>query len=129
MNLTGKIDTIIFKNELNGYTIAILTNEEKTITVVGYLPFIQKGDNVKLEGDYTTHKEYGLQFKIKSFEKVMPETLDELEKYLGNGLIKGIGKSTAKKIVKAFKEDTINVLKSYPEKLATIKGINEKMDR
>ena len=126
MNLTGKIDTIIFKNELNGYTIAILTNEEKTITVVGYLPFIQKGDNVKLEGDYTTHKEYGLQFKIKSFEKVMPETLDELEKYLGNGLIKGIGKSTAKKIVKAFKEDTINVLKSYPEKLATIKGINEK---
>lgn len=80
---------------------------------------------MKLEGKYITHPEYGMQFKIDTFEKIMPETLDSLERYLGNGTIKGVGPSTAKKIVDYFKDETMYVLKFQPDKLACIKGITE----
>ena len=76
-------------------------------------------------GKLVTHKDYGEQFKIDTFEKIMPQSLDSLERYLANGTIKGIGPATAKKIVNTFKEETIHVLKFEPEKLAQIKGINE----
>ena len=75
--------------------------------------------------NFVTHKEYGKQFKVETFEKVMPKTLDSLEKYLSNGTIKGIGPATAKKIVATFGEDTINVFKFEPEKLTQIKGITK----
>lgn len=91
----------------------------------GYLPFINSGDTLKLIGKFVTHQEYGRQFKIDTFEKMMPQTLDSLEKYLANGTIKGIGPSTAKKIVKTFGEETIHIFKYEPEKLAIIKGITK----
>ena len=80
-------------------------------TVVGYLPFINVGDNLKLEGKFVTHQEYGRQFKIDTFEKIMPETLDALERYLANGSVKGIGPATAQKIIKEFGEETISIFK------------------
>ena len=88
------------------------------------MPFINAGDTLILHGKYVTHHEYGEQFKIDTFEKIMPETLDGLINYLGSGLIKGIGKTTAKKIVDKFKEDTINIFKNEPEKLAQVRGIS-----
>lgn len=91
----------------------------------GYLPFINSGDTLKLIGRFVTHQDYGRQFKIDTFEKMMPQTLDSLEKYLSNGTIKGIGPSTAKKIVKTFGEETIHIFKYEPEKLAIIKGITK----
>ena len=120
------MEDIIYKNENNGYTIAtFLTEEEELITVVGYLPFIQCGDSLKLMGNMVNHIEYGEQFKIDTFEKIMPQSEAALEKYLANGIIKGIGPSIAKKIVKTFGEDTLHVLKYEPKKLAVIKGITE----
>ena len=73
---------------------------------------MNKGRNsLKLVGNFVTHQDYGEQFKVTTFEKQMPQTLDAIERYIGNGIIKGIGKATAKKIVKKFGEDTINILK------------------
>ncbi len=125
MELTGQLTEIIYQNEVNSYLIGILENEEDSITIVGYMPFLIEGDYIKVIGNFVTHKEYGRQFKVETFEKIMPKTLDSLEKYLSNGTIKGIGPATAKKIVKTFGEDTINVFKFEPEKLAQIKGITK----
>ena len=125
MEIKGQIEEIIYKNEINSYTIAILDMEEEIVTVVGYLPFINCGDTVKLSGKYVTHQEYGRQFKIDTFEKLMPETIDALERYLSNGTIKGIGPAIARRIVQKFGEDTINIFKFEPEKLADVKGISK----
>jgi exodeoxyribonuclease V alpha subunit len=125
VELSGQLTEIIYQNEVNSYLIGILENEEDTITIVGYMPFLVEGDYIKVIGNFVTHKEYGKQFKVETFEKVMPKTLDSLEKYLSNGTIKGIGPATAKKIVATFGEDTINVFKFEPEKLTQIKGITK----
>lgn len=125
MELTGEIKDIIYQNELNSYTICELETQTEQITIVGYLPFINVGDTVKLIGNYVIHKEYGRQFKVDTFEKLMPQTLDALERYLASGNIKGIGPSTAKKIVDKFGEETIYIFKNDYEKLSQIKGISK----
>ena len=126
MQIKGQIIDIIYKNEINSYTVATFeTAENEAITVVGYLPFINNGDNLRLTGDIVTHPEYGEQLKIATFEKVIPSTPEALEKYLANSNFKGIGPATAKKIVKTFGKDTINIIKLEPQKLTQIKGINE----
>ena len=126
MQLTGQIIDIIYKNELNSYTVATFeTTEKEETTVVGYLPFINQGDNLTLTGNIVKHPDYGEQFKIITFEKTMPSTLEALERYLANGNLKGIGPATAKRIVKTFGENTINVIKLEPQKLSQIKGITE----
>ena len=127
MELTGEVLGIIYQNELNSYTIAeIYANElEKIETIVGYLPFIAEGDEIKVIGKLVEHKEYGEQFKVDTFEKLMPRTLEALERYLGNGTIKGVGPATARKIVKKFGEETIDILKYDPSKLEKIKGISK----
>ena len=126
MELEGEIAEIIYKNEINSYCIAVLnTTDRAEITIVGYLPFINIGDTLKLHGKMVEHQEYGEQFKVDTFEKMMPQGLDALERYLANGSIKGIGPSTAKKIIETFGEDTINVFKLEPAKLAQIKGITK----
>ena len=113
MEYSGEILGIIYQNELNSYTIAemYIDELEDVKTIVGYLPFVVEGDNLRIIGKFVEHKEYGEQFKVESFEKVMPQTLDALERYLGNGTIKGVGPATAKKIVKEFGEDTIYTIK------------------
>lgn len=126
MELTGIIEEIIYQNEVNSYTIAVLTTEDDMHTIVGYLPFVNIGDTLKVVGKFVTHKEYGEQFKIDTFEKLMPQTLEALERYLASGTIKGIGPATAKKIINTFGEETISVFKLEPNKLATIKGITPK---
>lgn len=125
MEIKGEVTDIIYQNEVNSYTIAVFDTEEEETTIVGYLPFVKNGDTLKIEGRFVEHKDYGRQFKVETFEKLMPETLGALERYLANGSIKGIGEVTAKKIIKKFGEDTINVFKFEPEKLAQIKGISE----
>lgn len=121
--IKGEITDIIYQNEVNSYTIAVFETDEEETTIVGYLPFVKSGDTLNVNGRFVEHKDYGRQFKVDTFEKLMPETLGALERYLANGSIKGIGEATAKKIIKKFGEDTINVFKFEPEKLAQIKGI------
>ncbi len=123
--IEGVLTEIIYQNEVNSYVVGIFETEEEQITVVGYLPFISKGDSLKLTGKFVEHKDYGEQFKIETFEKLMPQTLAALETYLASGNVKGIGPATATKIIDTFGEDTIHVLKYEPHKLARIKGISK----
>ena len=123
--IEGIVEDIIYQNEVNSYTVAAFETKEEEITIVGYLPFINSGDSLKLVGKFVDHKEYGPQFKVDTFQKLMPKTLSALEKYLANGSIKGIGPVTAKKIVDMFGDETIHVFKYEPEKLANIRGISK----
>lgn len=125
MELKGEVTDIIYQNEVNSYTIAVFGTDEEETTIVGYMPFVKSGDTLKVIGRFVEHKDYGRQFKVDTFEKLMPETLGALERYLSNGSIKGIGEATAKKIIKKFGEDTINIFKFEPERLAEIRGISE----
>ena len=126
MQVEGQIVDIIYKNEINSYTVATFeTVEGEELTNVGYLPFVNEGDNLKVTGNMVTHPDYGEQLKVEIFEKTMPKTKEALEKYLANGNFKGIGPATAKKIVNTFGEDTINVIKMEPQKLTQIKGISK----
>ena len=125
MKIKGEVTEIIYKNEVNGYCIAVFETAEESTTIVGYLPFVNKNDTLEVTGKFVEHQEYGRQFKVETFKKVMPETLDSLERYLANGLIKGIGPATAKKIVDTFGKETINVFKLEPERLSQIKGISK----
>lgn len=126
MQLEGQVIDIIYKNEINSYTVATFeTSEMEETTIVGYLPFVNEGDNLKVTGDIVKHPDYGEQFKVATFEKTMPTTPEALEKYLSNGNFKGVGPATAKKIVNTFGKDTINVIKLEPNKLTRIKGINK----
>lgn len=126
MEIIGRLNDIIYQNEINSYTVATFETDEEEITIVGYLPFIHSGDNLKLIGKFVTHQDYGEQFKFDSFEKMMPQTKESLEKYLSNGTIKGIGPATAKKIVDIFGDETVYIFKYEPEKLSNIKGITKK---
>ena len=123
--IEGVLAEIIYQNEVNSYVVGVLETEEEQITIVGYLPFISKGDSLKLTGKFVEHKDYGEQFKIETFEKLMPQTLAALETYLASGNVKGVGPATATKIIDTFGEDTIHVLKYEPHKLAQIKGISK----
>lgn len=124
MEIKGLLTDIIYQNEINSYTIANFETDEEEFTIVGYLPFTNSGDSLKLVGKFVTHQDYGRQFKIDTFEKIMPQTLEALEQYLSSGTIKGIGPSTAKKIIQTFGEETVHIFKYEPGKLSAIRGIS-----
>ena len=127
MGLRGTVEDFIYQNESNSYTIAVFRTEEEEsiITVVGYLPFVAVGDSLELQGKMVVHQEYGEQFKIDSFEKLMPQNAQALEKYLASGTIKGIGPATARKIIDKFGEETLSIFKFEPLRLSEIKGISK----
>ena len=123
MDLKGQVESIVYYNEDNGYMVCNLDVDNELITTVGTMPFVGVGDIIKAEGTIVNHAVYGEQFKVNSFEKIMPSSVTEVEKYLGSGIIKGVGPATAKKIISRYGEDTINVLRFEPYKLSDISGI------
>ena len=124
MKITGKVETIIFKNETNFWTVVLLKNSSGYITAVGSTTDIEVGDELELEGELTSHKVYGEQFKFTTYIKALPQTTTALIAYIADN-IKGVGKKIAKNIVDAFGDETTNVIKYSPEKLRDIKGLNE----
>ncbi len=125
MALIGTIEDIVFRNDENGYTVAKLEKDGSLLTVVGKFIDIQIGANVTLEGKFEKSK-FGIQYAFTSYELTMPKTIAGIEKYLGSGLIRGVGPITAKHIVEHFGKETLEVLEYTPEKLSQIKGISEK---
>lgn len=135
--IAGEIVRITYYNAENGYTVlrfrphkgqgeSIAGRDlEGLVTVVGNLPELSPGENVALEGDYRTHSKHGLQFYASKCQKVLPATLSGIERYLGSGLIKGIGPQLAKRIVRHFKKDTLEVIEENPDKLKEVPGIGE----
>jgi exodeoxyribonuclease V alpha subunit len=122
----GRVIDIIFKNEENGYTVAEVEDNKDIFTIVGVIPYINIGINLKLQGEWVIHPQFGQQFKVDFSEEIMPDTAAGIEKYLSSGFIKGIGPSTAKKIVDKFGVETFQVLDNNIERLMEIEGIGEK---
>ena len=125
MALTGTIEDIVYRNEENGYTVARLEKDDSVVTVVGKFIDIQIGSLVTLDGKFEKTK-YGVQYAFDTYEISMPHSLDGIEKYLGSGLIRGVGPITARKIVEKFGTDTLDILEYSPQKLAKINGISER---
>lgn len=124
VTIEGTVEEIIFSNEMNGYMICDIKSEKETVTIVGYMPFIGVGETLKVSGKWVAHPDYGKQLKVDLYEKILPHTVDALEKYLASGVLKGIGPVTAIKIVERFEEDTLTILQFHPERLSEIKGIS-----
>lgn len=122
--LTGTVERIIFRNEKNGYSVLELSNEDETAVAVGTMPGVGVGESLKLFGTLKTHPNFGEQFSVETFERIIPTTTVSILKYLSSGAIKGIGPATAKKLVEVFKEETLEIIKNAPERLTIIKGIN-----
>lgn len=120
----GYIDHIIFQSPATGYTVMTGVMEGKTYTLVGTLPGIEAGENIKADGHEATHQIYGTQFVIDQYQVVAPKTQEAVERYLGSGAIKGIGAAMASRIVKKFGDDTMRIIEEEPERLAEIKGIS-----
>ena len=125
MALTGTIEDIVYRNEENGYTVARLEKDDSIVTVVGKFIDIQVGSLVTLDGKFEKTK-YGVQYVFDTYELSMPKSLEGIEKYLGSGLIRGVGPITARKIVETFGQDTLDVLEYTPQKLAQINGISDR---
>jgi len=122
--IEGTVTEIVYQNMDNGYTVCEIDNNHIPVTVVGYLPFVNVGDTLKITGEWVTHQDYGQQFKAAFFEKVMPKTTQQILLYLSSGIIKGVGESTAKKIVNHFGENSLEIIRDEYERLTEIKGIS-----
>ena len=125
MTIQGELEEIIFRNDENGYTVAVLSYNDTPVTIVGKMISANVGENLSLEGEFVNNKKFGYQFAFSSYEVILPKTLAGIEKFLSSGLIKGVGPVTAKNIVKAFKQDTFSIIEMAPEKLSEIKGISK----
>lgn len=127
--ISGIVESIIFNNTENGYCVFSIAFEDEELVCTGNLPFLSEGEQVELSGEFITHPLYGKQFGFSEYTKNAPKDAASMVKYLGSGVIKGIGEKTAMQIVARFGEDTFEVLENYPEKLAEIKGISLKKAR
>src|SRR5688572_2580150 len=128
--LTGVLERIIFFNEENHYTIAELKPDgakgaDATVTITGPLPGVQCGETLQLTGEWTRHAQHGAQFKVIAFKSELPSSVYGIRKYLGSGLVPGIGKVYANKIVDAFGTDTFRVLSEESGKLRKVEGIGK----
>lgn len=127
--LKGSIERIVYVNEENGYTIARFSSPDfpfELITVVGNLASAYPGEHMILKGWWVNNPKYGRQFKVVEYETVMPATVVGIKKYLGSGLIKGIGPIMAARIVERFGLQTLDVIENEPEKLLEVPGIGPK---
>ena len=129
IKLTGTVNDITFRNDTNGYTVFDVDTGDEEITVVGTVADIKIGDKVELVGDYVYHSVYGRQFKAEFCTALMPETVEDLYHYLASGVVKGVGPSTAQKIIDTFRDEAFYIIENEPEKLAEIEGITLKKAR
>ncbi len=127
-DLRGQIERITYSNDENSYTVARIKvyGRKELVTVIGNIVNPTPGEILSMKGEWGNHPKYGEQFKIAYCESVAPATVHGIEKYLGSGLIQGIGPVMAKRIVKRFKEETLNVIERDIEQLVAIDGIGKK---
>ena len=123
--MSGSVDRIVFRNEQNGYSVIELSVDGTLVTAVGTMPYISVGEDVKLLGTFKSHPTFGEQFSVEVCERTMPTSIAAILKYLSSGAIKGIGASTACKLVERFGEKTLEIIEKEPERLTEIKGITK----
>ena len=127
VTIEGAVDTVVFQNEENGYTVLhLLTDEGEVVTVVGCIPFAAAGESMTITGVWVNHPTYGPQLTAELVERRMPQDEESIVCYLASGVLKGVGPSTAARLVDKFGADTLRIIEEEPEKLTTIKGITAK---
>ncbi|HET9495889.1 MAG TPA: ATP-dependent RecD-like DNA helicase [Chloroflexia bacterium] len=126
--LDGVIDRITYVNEENGYTVARLKvpRQKQLTTIAGFMPAITVGEGLRLEGHWQNHPQYGRQLMVVRYQSAAPGTLASLKKYLGSGLLKGVGPTMAEHIVNTFGLETLHVLDSEPHRLVEVPGLGAK---
>jgi exodeoxyribonuclease V alpha subunit len=124
-SLEGIVAGLVFRNDENGYTVLTLDDAEGP-TVVGILPFLSPGEHVRLFGQWKDHPDYGRQFSAVHYELLPPKTSEAIEHYLASGLIKGIGEALARRLVRAFGEKTLEILRDHPDQAVQVKGISSR---
>ena len=123
-SIKGTVQRISYRNDQNGYTVAVVRAGRENITAVGIMPLLAEGESADFSGEYVVHPTYGKQFSVSEYERKTPETTAAILKYLSSGAIKGIGQSTAIKIVERFGKESLNVIENSPQELACIHGIS-----
>lgn len=126
------VERITYQNEDNGYTVlkCAVKNYNDLVTVVGTMPDTHVGSVLSLDGYWKMDVKYGRQFSVEHFEETLPATVYGIEKYLGSGLVKGVGPKFAKRIVEKFGKDTLNVIEECPDELLNVPGIGKvRVDR
>ena len=124
--LSGIVESIVFKSDDTGYTVIKFRENNNVHTAVGAVPQVKEGQNLKLSGEWIVHKQFGRQFKIESLEEILPTSIEGIKKYLSSGIIHGIGPVTAKKIVEKFGEKTLEILDNEIDRLKEVEGIGKK---
>ena len=127
--IKGTIKRLVYHNEENGFVIArvdLQEPEKKETTVVGKMAAISIGETYQFKGKWNLDSRYGWQFNFDDYQIILPTTLEGVRRYLGSGLIKGVGPATANRIVEQFGEKTLEVIEDYPEKLNQVEGIAQK---
>ena len=123
--ITGEVESVIYQNEENGYTVArVLCNDGDVLTVVGILPCLGAGERISAEGTLTSHPQHGPQFQVESYYRELPDEEEGIYAYLASRTVKGIGPKTAQAIVDRFGTDSFRILAEEPERLSEIKGIS-----
>ena len=123
----GTVQSVIFQNEENGYTVlSLLTELGEVVTAVGCIPYAAPGEGMTVTGVWVTHPLYGRQITCEHVERRLPREKEEMVSYLASGLLKGVGQATAEQLVAQFGADTLRVLEEEPEKLSIIRGITDK---
>ncbi len=127
--LGGVVEHVLFRNPDNGYHVLRVKadGEREAATVVGHAASVGPGERIRAEGSWTTHKSYGKQFNAEILTVIPPSSLDEIEAYLASGMIKGIGKSMAKKLVNRFGDQVFEVIEQRPERLTDIPGLGKQL--
>lgn len=123
--LTGVIEDITYYNSDNGFTVFVLEHEDEYTTCVGTLPEMSVGERVTLKGKWGVHPTYGDQFKVEEISLHIPTTLEDIHMYLSSGIVYGVGPTTAERLIEAFGEDTLEVLATSPQLVASVRGIGK----
>lgn len=126
MNINGNIENIIFRNDVNGFTVLLVKASKTVFTLVGNISAVNIGETIEADVTEVNHETFGLQYKINSYKILIPdENIDAIYKFLISLSIKGVGEATIKRIIDNFGKDTIDIIKNNPEKLLFVKGLTE----
>src|SRR5262245_21714710 len=127
-SLQGAVERIVFHNPENGWTVLRLAvpGQREPVVAVGPIAGVQAGETLRLEGRFVNDPKFGRQFQVRSYQTVAPSTLRGIERYLGSGLIRGVGAEMAKRLVARFGLETLDVIERTPERLTEVAGIGRR---
>lgn len=126
LHLEGTVESILFRNVENGYVVLEMNADGEAVTVAGELGDIEEGEVLSVNGTFVNHPRYGPQFQAESFSRSLPATTESIQRYLASGIIKGIGKVLAEKIVETFGIHTLEVMENDPMRLLEVRGMSKR---